>query len=115
MIRRPPRSNRTDTLVPYTPLVRARLEMWLHKADIGGPGKWIRRLGLDDATQQPTGGIPILAGPVFIHRTSDGIGNAERLEQPKRNIVDDDRWRQIEGSRSQIGQTAWRERGGESV
>src|SRR3546814_14077904 len=39
-------------------LAQRRLEMWLHKADIGGPGKWIRRLGLDDATQQHTGGIP---------------------------------------------------------
>src|SRR3546814_1407540 len=31
MIRRPPRSTRTDTLVPYTTLFRS---LWLHRAEI---------------------------------------------------------------------------------
>src|SRR3546814_2283005 len=47
MIRRPPRSTRTDTLFPYTTLFRSGRE----RADIGG-GDQARQIGMRDGAEQ---------------------------------------------------------------
>src|SRR3546814_3201487 len=48
MIRRPPRSTRTDTLFPYTPLFRSLLHLLHHRVGIVGQvdAAHVRRVGL---------------------------------------------------------------------
>src|SRR3546814_14529078 len=47
MIRRPPRSTRTDTLFPYTPLFRSAMSVWrareLKNAQTYGSARWATR------------------------------------------------------------------------
>src|SRR3546814_9580193 len=55
MIRRPPRSTRTDTLFPYTPLFRsARADLrWRHRRSLGRtPGEDVRLLVVGDAGER---------------------------------------------------------------
>src|SRR3546814_5292793 len=69
MIRRPPRSTRTDTLFPYTTLFRsggiapAVAEIGQHRrgADLAQPqpGRQQRRNAGDDAAQQPRNRTPL--------------------------------------------------------
>src|SRR3546814_9782074 len=65
MIRRPPRSTRTDTLFPYTTLFRS--------ADPPSPGQRIRRLGPGLGHRLPDRRQPERAAPV-----SGGGGRARR-------------------------------------
>src|SRR3546814_6146835 len=46
MIRRPPRSTRTDTLFPYTTLFRSPNRISIDEKD---PRRWLGRLGRDDS------------------------------------------------------------------
>src|SRR3546814_20899027 len=52
MIRRPPRSTRTDTLYPYTTLFRSQDFLEFHESGplSAGFGTWLRYLGLDRRT-----------------------------------------------------------------
>src|SRR3546814_3029083 len=44
MLRRPPRSTRTDTLFPYTTLFRSESDVWIQTAGIGLSSEKARRL-----------------------------------------------------------------------
>src|SRR3546814_15531105 len=49
MIRRPPRSTRTDTLLPYTTLFRALADLdWGWFGSMGGAGTFAELIGLED-------------------------------------------------------------------
>src|SRR3546814_19224574 len=64
MIRRPPRSTRTDTLFPYTTLFRsARNDAWVIRTMPGVAGA-LRALGLDGAAESPPGGQRVNLGGV---------------------------------------------------
>src|SRR3546814_9407991 len=64
MIRRPPRSTRTDTLFPYTTLFRsARNDAWVIRTMPGVAGA-LRALGLDGASEAPLGGQRVNLGGV---------------------------------------------------
>src|SRR3546814_12972626 len=57
MIRRPPRSTRTDTLFPYTTLFRSRIgDMALHAVDMDPHVDRSAPADLDDVAQPPRGG-----------------------------------------------------------
>src|SRR3546814_5953002 len=51
MIRRPPRSTRTDTLFPYTTLFRSRVPQ---------SGRYVRHFGVADAARGVSAGAPIV-------------------------------------------------------
>src|SRR3546814_3068756 len=53
MVRRPPRSKRTDTLFPYTPLFRARIAGENHEADLVQPAGRPRTLITAFVEHQP--------------------------------------------------------------
>src|SRR3546814_7665656 len=64
MIRRPPRSTRTDTLFPYTTLFRSRVR---HERmlDLGGGEPMARDVhDVVHAAQQPQVSVDVLLGPV---------------------------------------------------
>src|SRR3546814_16449382 len=66
MIRRPPRSTRTDTLLPYTPLFRSgrRAAQEGHVVARRGVGRGVRELGLvAEAVQADAQVVPVV--PVF--------------------------------------------------
>src|SRR3546814_9923637 len=70
MIRRPPRSTRTDTLFPYTTLFRSQSCLTPEDArqrHLEGQGKTIRGLLVDDA------GILRQAGVGFLHLGHEGV------------------------------------------
>src|SRR3546814_915197 len=50
MIRRPPRSTRTDTLFPYTTLFRSH-SLWHHAVDLISAGKWRELLATQEFTE----------------------------------------------------------------
>src|SRR3546814_14052250 len=74
MIRRPPRSTRTDTLFPYTTLVRSKTASPTHHA-LDEP-----RLRQPQPLQRGAVEQPRLAGLVQVHRVDAGAGRllAER-------------------------------------
>src|SRR3546814_20926430 len=91
MIRRPPRSTRTDTLFPYTTLFRSRrslLDQVAGEQDavVGQPHDGVA-LGMaapDLADPQPAPAEPHLQHPVHHHGRPGEPGNAvERMEQPR--------------------------------
>src|SRR3546814_5148474 len=49
MIRRPPRSTRTDTLFPYTTLFRSHQHGQGRLGDFAARGRWLQVQGLDQA------------------------------------------------------------------
>src|SRR3546814_8485925 len=54
MIRRPPRSTRTDTLFPYTTLFRSGIYQ-----NFDGPlGAWMKTIGVFEARANPVGALP---------------------------------------------------------
>src|SRR3546814_5761245 len=69
MIRRPPRSTRTDTLFPYTTLFRSRL---------GGPAE--RGLAARDAVQRPH---PVEAGVL-----GDAVGGLQLMLEQRQCLVE---------------------------
>src|SRR3546814_14043204 len=79
MIRRPPRSTRTDTLFPYTTLFRSALSVPLVEvraafaADVGGPGlghAWIPDLGNEQDSRQRSRGTRRHACRIYRTTTS---------------------------------------------
>src|SRR3546814_11697841 len=63
MIRRPPRSTRTDTLFPYTTLFRSHLQSRIggEDGDAGAIGQVEPRLGIDQISREPPG--PLASEP----------------------------------------------------
>src|SRR3546814_5859594 len=53
MIRRPPRSTRTDTLCPYTTLFRSGLGLHLRASAVGGAAARLRHRRADDRCARP--------------------------------------------------------------
>src|SRR3546814_4277729 len=78
MIRRPPRSTRTDTLFPYTTLVRSKTASPTHHA-LDEP-----RLRQPQPLQRGAVEQPRLAGLVQVHRVDAGAG---RLLAERERIV----------------------------
>src|SRR3546814_6300455 len=71
MIRRPPRSTRTDTLFPYTTLFRSRGE------DLLGAGRGQRGIRPAQRAAQPAQDVPVR------HRVAEGLHHrAEALHAP---------------------------------
>src|SRR3546814_7636563 len=68
MIRRPPRSTRTDTLVPYTTLFRS-----LHHADGGAGMGQIVEPGAIDLADQPRGAEQRVLAPAHGRRPGMGL------------------------------------------
>src|SRR3546814_4920705 len=73
MIRRPPRSTRTDTLFPYTTLFRSRIvehqprqNRHHHGCDVGRHGRHV-----DDRDRLAAGGQAEDLGDEFLHRIRD--------------------------------------------
>src|SRR3546814_10841704 len=67
MLRRPPRSTRTDTLFPYTTLFRSRTRLHLVPRDLG-PGPGPAPLGDEVVDASPPlgiAGVPVLDGGVL--------------------------------------------------
>src|SRR3546814_18021987 len=63
MIRRPPRSTRTDTLFPYTTLFRSEIAEWLRKVDHADDYKSHEEKRGDESVRiNDTGSAPILTG-----------------------------------------------------
>src|SRR3546814_7429434 len=77
MIRRPPRSNRTDTLFPYTALVRSRRWLYSNRREERIPAVWPRPVAVRPDRQ--TKGI----GPFYI---ADG-----RMWRPLK-VAEADQW-----------------------
>src|SRR3546814_7169583 len=91
MIRRPPRSTRTNTLFPYTTLFRAVVPGAVHR---GGAGLCDRRLLPVQFAQETAGahqedaGVPVMAafgqhrfGPVALRLFDDAADRADRSEE----------------------------------
>src|SRR3546814_8472479 len=69
MIRRPPRSTRTDTLFPYTTLFRSFLEsQGIQAAEPGENNR--RRLGAITVLQLPAHDACLSTSPSVLHRTT---------------------------------------------
>src|SRR3546814_8447656 len=86
MIRRPPRSTRTDTLFPYTTLFRS-LQMWLKKTAPYSPQVRDRavRMVIYDHRDDVCGVEPICRvlpiAPSTLPRTSQSGADADRVER----------------------------------
>src|SRR3546814_10412437 len=89
MIRRPPRSTRTDTLFPYTTLFRSALSLPLVEvraafaADVGGPGlghAWIPDLGNEQDSRQRSRGTRRHACRIYRTTTSRSEEHTSELQ-----------------------------------
>src|SRR3546814_16447575 len=71
MIRRPPRSTRTDTLFPYTTLFRSG---YRERGSSGGMASWVAgellRRGMVDGVAHVTRAAPATEGRLFRYRTA---------------------------------------------
>src|SRR3546814_13018032 len=95
MIRRPPRSTRTDTLFPYTTLFRSSLTLVVLDADAGQP--------LDHLGDVAVGKLADLVGRDDIHNT-DGIAlDLDRTFLLRALPRDDDRFAFV-GRRQILGE-----------
>src|SRR3546814_4005200 len=63
MIRRPPRSTRTDTLFPYTTLFRSPVSMYFLALSHAPPALAIIRANSEPAPMEPTSSPPRASGP----------------------------------------------------
>src|SRR3546814_18858932 len=81
MIRRPPRSTRTDTLVPYTTLFRSAQDIGAVVVDRIGQAPSAADIGLGAVV--PALGLVAAAPGVDQHRLDDAgaVGQAQRAEQ----------------------------------
>src|SRR3546814_20013931 len=87
MIRRPPRSTRPDTLLPYTPLFRS---IWEHDADLHPAQRSLPARAGSGADSDVRGGVQAMAdtwapgdeGPVRV-RDSRPSHRAVRVPHPK--------------------------------
>src|SRR3546814_10947318 len=84
MIRRPPRSTRTDTLVPYTTLFRSPVEVLagarLDEAKSNSLGNTVNKLpGVQSSYFGPGVGRPIIRGfdGARVQVLSDGLGSGD--------------------------------------
>src|SRR3546814_11826057 len=112
MIRRPPRSTRTDTLFPYTTLFRSA---WLADADIAAAVLRVVADAHDVAARQPQAARPLnLEEEEFggIGGPSDFESAAfERPALDRRPVVIADKPAVLEPPANQIGKASCRERG----
>src|SRR3546814_13420392 len=69
MIRRPPRSTRTDTLFPYTTLFRSGEKLWLHTG-FSEPAGLLG--GASPAVDGETVVVPYSSGEIFALRVENG-------------------------------------------
>src|SRR3546814_11262030 len=92
MIRRPPRSNRTDTLFPYTPLFRSVAGLVVEELAGVVVGDAGRQLLQGDVGEPVVGGLGLghltaldlgHAGPLQVHGI-DGPGDGEVVADPLR-------------------------------
>src|SRR3546814_2239422 len=95
MLRRPPRSTRTDTLVPYTTLFRSNLGQ--HPAHI---------LGVEEEDQSPMRSDPWATEHAFAHRLELCLGGvdvgdfvAHMMLPPRRILLQKPRDRGVAGQR----------------
>src|SRR3546814_384543 len=90
MIRRPPRSTRTDTLFPYTTLFRSKLKIWivLEGRILGRGGKWSpwrTTMGVTAASDLSGGAgfrlqaVPGEGAAEVPHRAADVVAVADHL------------------------------------
>src|SRR3546814_13531186 len=84
MIRRPPRSTRTDTLLPYTTLFRSLLV----KANIGDAGNSEISDGIDAQCDPEAAGDERKCGDHVFDILDDARGNAALVQHPEK-IVDE--------------------------
>src|SRR3546814_11127575 len=121
MIRRPPRSTRTDTLFPYTTLFRSpRLRGWIEESrdDLRMRQRIARAAAEWQAAERDTDllyrGTPLLTAQEWLARNPDLVGDLESsflaasaAEQAERAALAAERQR-----RAGIGRAAWWGRGG---
>src|SRR3546814_4997956 len=87
MIRRPPRSTRTDTLFPYTTLFLSHHRRCVHRLAAGDLA--LSRPGLPDRAEQPARRIPtpsswfhrgrIFLQPVLVYRSEEHTSELQSL------------------------------------
>src|SRR3546814_8433912 len=98
MIRRPPRSTRTDTLFPYTTLFRSFLEsQGIHAAEPGENNR--RRLGAITVLQLPAHDACLSTSPSVLHRNT----RAAKAPENEHSRDDDKPYGPISDHGRQIG------------
>src|SRR3546814_13588195 len=79
MIRRPPRSTRTDTLFPYTTLFRSGLQVERHALLVGAPGLEILTVvGAEEMRADAAAGVAAGPGVLDLDHRGAEVGQIHR-------------------------------------
>src|SRR3546814_11255623 len=82
MIRRPPRSTRTDTLFPYTTLFRSTVILGHQSFPLMGCHVFLRKAGLSDPLWRSLGHKPVAMMALFCHVVRTLLPNGRQILYP---------------------------------